>query len=89
VQQYFWIDRRGTSDVYLFQPRTQPADAAERDSESLEQGTPFDIERYPTAASPAIQPGSAAEWALGELIIRLCNGGKPLRPDPPAAAPPE
>ena len=75
--------------MYLFQPRTQPAEATQLDSGPLEPGTPVDAERYPPSASPAIQPGSAAEWALGELLIRLCNGGKPLRPARPEVAPPE
>ena len=75
--------------MYLFQPRTQPPEAADRDSGLLEPGTPLDAERYANSASPAIQPGSAAEWALGELLIRLCNGGKPLRPDRPEVAPPK
>ena len=28
---------------------------------------------------------SAAEWALGELIIRLCNRGRSLKPERPEA----
>jgi hypothetical protein len=32
---------------------------------------------------PALQPGQVAEWALGELLIRLCNRGRSLRADPP------
>jgi hypothetical protein len=77
-----WINP-GQATVYLFQPRAQPVGAPERDGELLDPGTPLDLERQAAMASPALQPGSAAEWALGELLIRLCNGGKPLRPERP------
>jgi hypothetical protein len=69
--------------VYLFQPRSQPAGAAERDGELLDQPRADQA----ALANPALQPGSAAEWALGELLIRLCNGGKPLRAERPEVGP--
>jgi hypothetical protein len=68
--------------VYLFRRRTHAAgatagsDAAGRDV--ADRSSPFDAAL--TSGGPA--PGSAAEWALGELLIRLCNGGRGLRREP-------
>jgi hypothetical protein len=64
--------------VYLFRPRSQSIDAPE-----LNQGAFEDI--LPPLNVSALQPGSAAEWAIGELIIRLCNRGRALRPERPEA----
>jgi hypothetical protein len=70
--------------VYLFRPRP----AAEGESELGTTADPrFDSfgEVLPSLNTAALQPGSAAEWAIAELLIRLCNRGRALRPEPPEA----
>ena len=69
--------------MYLFQ-RRQTAERPDPDAEPSElQAAPTTAPLHdvlPTLNTSAIQPGSAAEWAIGELLIRLCNGGRGLRP---------
>jgi hypothetical protein len=72
------------SPVYLFRPRP----AAEGRSETGPTADPHagsfgDV--LPSLNTAALQPGSAAEWAIAELLIRLCNRGRALRPEPPEA----
>jgi hypothetical protein len=72
--------------VYLFQRRQMAErpdpDAEPPDLETAPTTTPLhDV--LPTLNTSAIQPGSAAEWAIGELLIRLCNRGRALRPEAP------
>ena len=75
--------------MYLFQRRPQategPGTGAEASEASLPLSAPPYRDALPSLNTSALQPGSAAEWAIGELLIRLCNGGRPLRPEPPAA----
>jgi hypothetical protein len=72
--------------VYLFRRRTQPAGtAADSDgagSDGAERTPPF-----ATLTEGGPGAGSAAEWALGEILIRLCNGGRGLRSEPREHAP--
>jgi hypothetical protein len=70
--------------VYLFRPRTQTESADDPQAAASPFGQPL-----PGPASAAIQPGSAAEWALGELLIRLCNRGRALQTDLPEDSPAE
>ena len=44
-------------------------------------------ETLPLPSGQALEAASAAEWAIGELLIRLCNGGRGLRPEPPETPP--
>jgi hypothetical protein len=68
--------------VYLFQPRqaTEGSNASDREGFSA---APLHQDVLPSLNTSALQPGSAAEWAIGELLIRLCSRGRPLRPEPP------
>lgn len=69
--------------MYLFQRRVQTDDQliGETSESNAPLTSPPIHEIIPPLNSAAIQPGSAAEWAIGELLIRLCNGGRALRPD--------
>lgn len=75
--------------MYLFQPRDRERAGQQLSGAANVPEPASDEERWPRQVGPSIQPGSAAEWALGELLIRLCNGGRALRPEPPADDPPE
>jgi hypothetical protein len=76
--------------VYLFQRRPQaaegPGTGAEASEASLLLSAPPYRDALPPLNTSAIQPGSAAEWAIGELLIRLCNRGRPLLPEPPESS---
>lgn len=75
--------------MYLFQRRPQAAEGPGMGTEGSEVGLPLGAphrDALPPLNTSAIQPGSAAEWAIGELLIRLCNGGRPLRPEPPESS---
>jgi hypothetical protein len=67
--------------VYLFQPR--PRQPAASDAPAT------DPEAAPLVSAPPIEAGAAASWALGELLIRLCNRGKALQPEPPEKPDPQ
>jgi hypothetical protein len=70
--------------LYLFRPKARAAESSTVGSEQPGQSaesSPFGG-ALPT---PSGQASSAAEWALGELLIRLCNRGRGLRPEPPEA----
>ena len=74
------------SPLYLFKPKAR---AAEGSAVGPDQSGRDAAERSPfggALSAPSVQAGSAAEWALGELLIRLCNRGRGLRPDPPETA---
>lgn len=73
--------------MYLFQPRDRGRSGQQLPGAADTPEPTSDEERWPHHGGPAIQPGSAAEWALGELLIRMCNGGRALRPEPPAGEP--
>jgi copper chaperone CopZ len=74
------------SPVYLFKPKARaPEDShvgSDRPEQAVADGAAFGG-ALPAAGVPA---GSAAEWALGELLIRLCNRGRGLRTEPPEPA---
>ncbi len=68
--------------MYLFQPKQAGRESNASEREGLSTTPPYhDV--LPSLNTSALQPGSAAEWAIGELLIRLCCGGRPLRPEPP------
>ena len=67
--------------MYLFQPR--PRQPAAADAHVL------DADTEPLVQAPSIEAGAAASWALGELLIRLCNRGKPLQPESPEGQDPQ
>ena len=75
------------SPLYLFKPKARAAEGstvgADRSGQDAAESSPFGG----ALPAPGLQPGSAAEWALGELLIRLCNRGRGLPPEPPQAAP--
>ena len=73
--------------MYLFQPRDRGRSGHQPQGAADAPEPASDEERWPRQAGPSIQPGSAAEWALGELLIRMCNGGRALRPEPPDGEP--
>jgi hypothetical protein len=76
--------------MYLFRPRSHTAEEPNGAPGPLGLNAPgappFD-DVLPPLNTAALQPGSAAEWAIGELLIRLCNRGRALRPEPPKAPP--
>jgi hypothetical protein len=73
--------------MYLFQRRPQTLDEARSDAEASELSGASSFPPFhdvlPSLNTPALQPGSAAEWAIGELLIRLCNGGRSLGRESP------
>ena len=69
--------------MYLFRPKRQASGQSAGEGASAPvAASPFQ-EALPALPSSTIQPGSAAQWALGELLIRLFNRGRALRPEPP------
>jgi hypothetical protein len=72
--------------LYLFKPKARAAEGSTVGSDQPGQagadGAPFGG----ALPSAGLQPGSAAEWAIGELLIRLCNRGRGLRAEPPEPA---
>lgn len=71
--------------MYLFKPKAPPEAAATPGGD--ETGvSPFERALRPAGAR-SLTTGSAAEWALGELLIRLGNRGRGLRREPPPAEP--
>ena len=71
--------------MYLFKPKPRAAEGANPPSHDAADASPFE-RALPSVGAGSLQPGSAAEWAVGELLIRLCNGGRGLRREPPEAA---
>ena len=70
--------------MYLFKPKTPAAAGSTAGADpaaqtSAETSSPFGA----ALPSGGPQASSAAEWALGELLIRLCNRGRGLQSEPP------
>ena len=75
--------------VYLFQPRGGAQSRPGLDQAPQEPDLPLEDATRTRPNTAEVQPGSAAEWALAELLIRVCNGGRGLRAEPPVREPVE